>query len=384
MPTRLPPLNALRTFEAAARHLSFTRAADELFVTQAAVSHQIRTLEEHLGTALFRRMNRALMLTDEGQALLPAVREAFDLLSAGVRRVQDLCSGGALAISTTPSFAASWLVGRIARFQALHPEIELQLGATPRLVDFAREDIDCGVRYGMGDWPGLVRQRLFQTALVPVCSPSLLDGPNPLRRPEDLMRHTLLHTLDEPDDWRLWLRAAGVDGVDPTRGLKLELGAAGGAGGDQRRRRRHRAPPAGGGGAPGGATGGTVRPRAARGGRLLLRRPRGHGRAAQGGRVPHLAVGRGGRLQRPVSRRPAGQGNKGRGGRPPSSSVGAGGKMAAICRAFARDALKHTKVPNINFFCVAAITYKVSGHLTGLPGRSTGWRRACARWSFWR
>jgi LysR family transcriptional regulator, glycine cleavage system transcriptional activator len=159
MPTRLPPLNALRTFEAAARHLSFTKAADELFVTQAAVSHQIRTLEEHLGTALFRRMNRALMLTDEGQALLPAVREAFDLLSAGVRRVQDLCSGGALTISTTPSFAASWLVGRIARFQALHPDIELQLSATPRLVDFAREDIDCGIRYGMGDWPGLITQR---------------------------------------------------------------------------------------------------------------------------------------------------------------------------------------------------------------------------------
>ena len=135
MATRLPPLNALRTFEAAARHLSFTKAADELFVTQAAVSHQICTLEEHLGTVLFRRMNRSLMLTDEGQALLPAVREAFDLLSAGVRRVQDLCSGGALSISTTPSFAASWLVGRIARFQALHPEIELQLerhGATGR------------------------------------------------------------------------------------------------------------------------------------------------------------------------------------------------------------------------------------------------------------
>ena len=222
MATRLPPLNALRTFEAAARHLSFTKAADELFVTQAAVSHQIRTLEEHLGTPLFRRMNRALMLTDEGQALLPAVREAFDRLSAGVRRVQDLCCGGALTISTTPSFAASWLVVRLARFQALLPEIELQLSATARLVDFAREDVDCGIRYGMGDWPGLVAQRLFQTALVPVCSPLLLDGPNPLRRPQDLMRHTLLHTLDEPDDWRLWLRAAAVDGVDPTRGLKFD------------------------------------------------------------------------------------------------------------------------------------------------------------------
>ena len=121
MATRLPPLNALRTFEAAARHLSFTKAADELFVTQAAVSHQIRALEEHLGAPLFRRMNRALILTDQGQVLLPAVREAFDRLRAGVRRVEDLSSGGALTISTTPSFAASWLAGRLVRFQVLHP-----------------------------------------------------------------------------------------------------------------------------------------------------------------------------------------------------------------------------------------------------------------------
>jgi LysR family transcriptional regulator, glycine cleavage system transcriptional activator len=139
-----------------------------------------------------------------------------------VRRVQDLCCGGALTISTTPSFAASWLAGRLARFQALHPEIELQLSATPRLVDFAREGIDCGIRYGMGDWPGLVSQRLFQTALLPVCSPMLLDGASPLRCPDDLAQHTLLHALDDPDDWRLWLRAAGVDGIDPTRGLKFD------------------------------------------------------------------------------------------------------------------------------------------------------------------
>jgi LysR family glycine cleavage system transcriptional activator len=222
MATRLPPLNALRTFEAAARHLSFTKAAGELFVTQAAVSHQIRALEEHLGAPLFRRMNRALILTDQGQVLLPAVRDAFDRLRAGVRRVEDLSTGGALTISTTPSFAASWLAGRLARFQALHPEIELQLSATSRSVDFAREGIDCGIRYGAGDWPGLVSQRLLETALLPVCSPALLDGADPLRRPQDLARHTLLHALDDPDDWRLWLRAAGVVGVDPTRGLKFD------------------------------------------------------------------------------------------------------------------------------------------------------------------
>jgi LysR family glycine cleavage system transcriptional activator len=222
MTTRLPPLNALRTFEAAARHLSFTKAATELFVTQAAVSHQIRTLEDHLGARLFRRMNRSLILTDEGQALLPAVREAFDRLSAGVRRVQDLCCGGALTISATPSFAASWLAGRLVRFQALHPEIELRISATPRLVDFVREGIDCGVRYGEGDWPGLHAERLFRTALMPVCSPALLSGAHPLRRPQDLVHHTLLHALDDADDWRLWLRAAGVQGIDPTRGPKLD------------------------------------------------------------------------------------------------------------------------------------------------------------------
>jgi LysR family glycine cleavage system transcriptional activator len=222
MTSRLPPLNALRTFEAAARHLSFTKAAAELFVTQAAVSHQIRTLEEHLGVRLFRRMNRALLLSDEGQALVPAVRDAFDRLSAGVRRVQDLCCGGALNISTTPSFAASWLAGRLVRFQALHPDIELRLGATARLVDFAREGVDCGIRYGDGDWPGLQTARLFRTALMPVCSPALLSGARPLRRPKDLVHHTLLHALDDADDWRLWLRAAGVQEIDPTRGPKFD------------------------------------------------------------------------------------------------------------------------------------------------------------------
>jgi LysR family transcriptional regulator, glycine cleavage system transcriptional activator len=222
MTTRLPPLNALRTFEAAARHLSFTKAAAELFVTQAAVSHQIRTLEDHLGARLFRRANRALMLTDEGQALVPAVRDAFDRLLAGVRRVEDLCCGGALTISTTPSFAATWLAGRLVRFQALHFEIELHLGATRRLVDFAREGIDCGIRYGEGDWPGLRAERLFRTALMPVCSPILLGGPHPLRQPEDLAHHTLLHALDGGDDWRLWLRAAGVQKIDPTRGPKFD------------------------------------------------------------------------------------------------------------------------------------------------------------------
>jgi LysR family glycine cleavage system transcriptional activator len=222
MAERLPPLSALRTFEAAARHLSFTRAAGELHVTQAAVSHQIRTLEEDLGVLLFRRLNRRLLLTDEGQLLMPAVRRAFDELAAGVERVRERRCGGTLSISTTPSIAANWLASRVGRFQALRPEFEIRLMATPRLIDFAREGVDCGIRYGFGDWPGLRALRLLNATLVPLCSPRLLTGPDALCRPADLARHTLLHALDDMDGWRLWLRAAEVEGIDPTRGLKFD------------------------------------------------------------------------------------------------------------------------------------------------------------------
>lgn len=224
MSNRLPPLNALRTFEAAARHLSFTKAAEELFVTQAAVSHQIRALEEHLGVALFRRFNRRLALTDQGQLLLPSVREAFDALLAGVDRLKAHCCSGSLSISTTPSFAARWLAPRLVRFQALYPEIETQLSATPRVVDFLREGFDCGVRYGQGGWPGMRAIELFRQELLPVCSPSLLAGERPLREPRDLVQHTLIHVLTDLEDWRTWLRAVGVTEIDPTRGLKFDSG----------------------------------------------------------------------------------------------------------------------------------------------------------------
>ena len=224
MGRRLPPLNALRTFEAAARHLSFTKAGEELFVTQAAVSHQMRALEEHLGVPLFRRFNRRLALTDHGQVLLPAVRKAFDTLAAGVEAAAATTRSGMLSISTTPSFAANWLARRLVRFQALHPEIEMQVAATPRLVDFVREGIDCGIRFGFGDWPGLRAHLLFREELFPVCSPALADGPRPLRRPDDLRAHTLIHAMTDIDDWRHWLRAAGVADIDPMRGLKFDSG----------------------------------------------------------------------------------------------------------------------------------------------------------------
>ncbi len=221
---RLPPLNAMRMFEAAARHLSFTKAAEELFVTQAAVSHQIKTLEANLGVPLFRRLNRALILTDQGQTLLPYVRDAFDQLTTGVQQLEQLCCAGSLAVTTTPSFAGHWLVGRLGRLRCRHPEIELRLSATERNVDLLKEGFDCGIRHGLGDWPGFRAERLFQAAIVPVCSPSLLDGDIPLAQPADLARHTILRAMDGAEEWQVWLKAAGLEGLALENSLGFDTG----------------------------------------------------------------------------------------------------------------------------------------------------------------
>jgi LysR family glycine cleavage system transcriptional activator len=213
----LPPLNALRAFEAAGRHLSFTRAAAELNVTQAAVSHQIKALEERLGISLFRRLNRALLLTDAGQAYLPAVRDTFDALARATERLMARDRVGALTASVLPSFAAKWLVPRLGRFREQHPGIDVRLSADHQMTDFARENVDCAIRYGQGDYPGLESTRLMTEDVFPVCSPLLLKGDNALRTPDDLRHHTLLHD-DFRVDWRLWLLAAGVEDIDPTRG----------------------------------------------------------------------------------------------------------------------------------------------------------------------
>jgi LysR family glycine cleavage system transcriptional activator len=220
MPRRLPPLNALRAFEAAGRHLSFTKAAAELHVTHAAISHQVRGLEERLGVALFRRATRAVKLTDAGHALLPALTEAFDGMAEAVRRLGGGDGEGTLTVSLTPAFAARWLVPRLAGFQAEHPEIDVRLAPSIALVDFARDEVDLAVRYGHGRWPGVKAERLLSLDTAPVCSPTLLAGPVPLRTPEDLKRHTLLHD-DLGENWRRWLVAAGVSGVDPARGPKF-------------------------------------------------------------------------------------------------------------------------------------------------------------------
>ena len=222
MARRLPPLNALRAFEAAARHLSFTKAAQELHVTQAAISHQVKGLEEILGIQLFRRLNRRLALTEAGQAYLPPLRDAFDAIAGATQRLHEREEGSALKISVLMSFASTWLLPRLSGFRRLHPEIDIMVTAGDALVDFDQDDFDMGLRYGLGSYPGLRVDFLMGDEIFPVCSPKLLDGPQALRRPEDLKHHTLLHdvvqgTPDDPD-WRLWLREAGITDVDPTRG----------------------------------------------------------------------------------------------------------------------------------------------------------------------
>jgi LysR family transcriptional regulator, glycine cleavage system transcriptional activator len=219
----LPSLNGLRAFEAAARHMSFTRAADELNVTQTAVSHQIRRLEEQLQKRLFVRKNRALALTRDAADYLPAIRAAFDDLRRATERLQRPERAGLLTVSTTASLAVKWLVTRVASFQDEHPGIEVRLTTSPHLVDFRREEVDMAVRYGRGNWPGLRTQWLLAEDIFPVCSSALMRGPKPLRRPEDLVHHTLLHTSVGREDWQLWLTAAGLPvSLARRRGLSFD------------------------------------------------------------------------------------------------------------------------------------------------------------------
>jgi LysR family glycine cleavage system transcriptional activator len=211
----LPPLNALRTFAVAARHLSFTRAAQELHVTQTAVSHQIRTLEEHLGLALFVRLPRRLLLTAEGQAYARELGHAFERVTEATDTLTARPRREILSVTTLPSLAARWLVPRLGRFIARHPQTDLRLISTERFIDFAREPVDIGIRYGYGRYAGLHTELLMEDECFPVCSPALL--PRFRRRSLDLGTATLLHD-DSTDGWRRWLSAAGIDGVDVERG----------------------------------------------------------------------------------------------------------------------------------------------------------------------
>lgn len=217
MAPRLPSLNALRAFEAAARHLSFSRAADELNVTKAAVSHQVKALEDELGLPLFRRLNRALLLTDAGQTLFPSITEALGLMGAAVNRLQKQDRTGDLTVTTLDSFAAIWLVPRLNRFRKAHPEIDVRIATSDHSIDFAQSDVDLAIRYGAGTWQGVHAERLMTEEIFPVCAPSLLKEGPPLEKPADLALHTLLHDYGQ-ESWRRWLLAVGEEGVDVERG----------------------------------------------------------------------------------------------------------------------------------------------------------------------
>jgi len=217
---RVPNLNALKAFEAAARHESFTRAAEELSVTQGAVSQQVKALEADLGLKLFTREPRRLVITRAGRDYLAVVRDALDRIADGTERLLQLQNAGTLTVSTSPNFAAKWLVHRLGRFVEQHPEIDLRVSATLHHIDFAREDIDLAVRHSDGNLPALHATQLWREELFAVCSPALLRSGPPLRRPADLAQHTLLH-LDSRHDWSKWLDVAGVSDADLSRGPVL-------------------------------------------------------------------------------------------------------------------------------------------------------------------
>ena len=222
---RLPPLNALRAFEAAARHLNFSRAADELSVTPGAVSQQIQNLEDYVGVALFKRTPKGLLLTDPAQIALPALREAFDRLADAASMLTAAVDGRRLTVSVAPSFAAKWLVPRLGLFEALHPQVDVWVSAGMELADFNSGEIDLAIRYGAGRYPGLEVVRLMKETVAPVASPELLER-LPLNEPPDLANHVLLHdgspdADDSCPDWTMWLAARGVRGVDGSRGPRF-------------------------------------------------------------------------------------------------------------------------------------------------------------------
>jgi len=216
---RLPSLNALKAFEATARHESFTKAAAELCVTQGAVSQQVKALEAELGVRLFQRERQRVATTEAGRLYLEVVRDAFDRLGMGTERLLQRQNSGTLTVTTSPNFAAKWLVHRLGRFSEAHPGIDLRVSASLQHVDFAREDIDLAIRHGDGTWPGLHVARLCTEQLFPVCSPRLVaQSRGTLRSPADVRHHTLLH-VNGRGDWARWLVQAGFEGVEAQRGI---------------------------------------------------------------------------------------------------------------------------------------------------------------------
>jgi LysR family glycine cleavage system transcriptional activator len=214
---RLPPLNALKAFETAARHLSFTKAAEELYVTQAAISHQIKALEDHLGLKLFLRKNRSLLLTEEGQSYFLDIKEIFLQLHEATEKLLARGAKGALTVSLPPSFAIQWLVPRLSLFADLNPDIDVRIKAVDSDEGSLTDDVDVAIYYGRGSWRNLHADKLHTEYLLPVCSPMLLNRAKPLSDIGDLRFHTLLHDGSR-DAWKAWFSSQGFKHFNVNQG----------------------------------------------------------------------------------------------------------------------------------------------------------------------
>lgn len=221
----LPPLNALRAFEATARNLSFSKAAEELHVTPAALSHQIRGLEDYLGLKLFHRRARSIALTDAARLIYPGIRSGFESLREAVEQLDRGQRDRILVVSATPGLTAKWLAPKLYRFLAKHSEIDTRISASAAYVNFTTDGVDVGIRLSSGDHPDLHVEKLADEWLIPLCSPKLLQGERPLRSPRDLVNFNLIQ-VDLPGivpTWSDWAHLAGVDDIDTTRGLRLNV-----------------------------------------------------------------------------------------------------------------------------------------------------------------
>jgi len=220
----IPGLQALKAFDAASRHLSFSKAARELNLTPAAISHQIKELEEQTGVILFERTSRSMQLTKAGHILRASVAEALGGLTGALLRIRQMENPKQLRVTASPSIAAKWLVPRLDRFLGANPGSDVRIDVSQSLLDFDRDGIDVAIRFGKGEYPGLKVEKLFEDTVFPVCSPALLSNARPLREPRDLLRHTLIHLDWEAQgavwpNWRMWMLAAGIKDFTDTSGL---------------------------------------------------------------------------------------------------------------------------------------------------------------------